>query len=106
VSTDPAGSGSVGAQGSAHPGALAGEVVHGGQGVLGGEVVHGGQGVLGGEVVQAAEAPCARSADPEPAADPGLQSAEGCGVPLWLCTNLHSVEGWGLVACEMLEDFG
>lgn len=23
----------------------------------------------------------------------------------WLCTSLHSVEGWGLVACEVLEEF-
>lgn len=23
----------------------------------------------------------------------------------WQCTNLHSVEGWGLVVCEVLEDF-
>lgn len=75
----------------------------GAQGVLGGQVVETSatdqDGVSVGQVVQAG------ATDQEGAVDSGLPHDQGCGAPSWLCTNLHSVEGWGLVACEVLEDF-
>lgn len=45
---------------------------------------------------------CVTEADLGPS--PTATAAASTGAS-WLCTSLHTVEGWGLVACEVLEEF-